>query len=66
MTALVTTCRTCGQPFEPSPEAIRFEAWRLCLACSPKPEAVSHCRECGRPLAGKRDLCLRCAGIDIL
>ncbi len=28
-----TTCRTCGRPFAPSPEAIRAGTWHTCPAC---------------------------------
>lgn len=60
MTTVVTQCRRCGVEFEPSTAAIRAGSWRVCPTCAPKQEAGNHCRECGRPLAGKREICLRC------
>jgi hypothetical protein len=65
MSNIVTTCRQCGKEHEPSAAAIRSGSWRVCDTWSPKPASQSHCRECGRPIAGKRELCLRCLGFSV-
>ena len=66
MPPFTTRCRQCGTEHEPDTEAIKAGSWRLCPDCRPHPEDRSRCRECGRVLAGKRDLCLRCAGLSPL
>ena len=33
MSIITTTCRRCGQEFEPGREAIIADAWRLCPVC---------------------------------
>jgi hypothetical protein len=62
---VVVPCRACGKEYEPDRRAIVAGSWRLCPACAPKPAEPSRCRECGRPLAGSRDLCLRCLGVAL-
>jgi hypothetical protein len=67
MSSYLVTCKTCGAEFEPSREAIKAGAWRLCPMCAPAPTKETSCRECGRVLrATKRELCLRCMGVSVL
>jgi uncharacterized OB-fold protein len=66
MTVFVTRCKDCGAEFEPTQDAIRAGSWRLCDACRPQTAEQSRCRRCGRLLAGRRDLCLHCAGLSPL
>ena len=65
MTTILITCRQCGREFAPDHRAIVAAAWRLWRTCAPKSTEPSHCRECGRPLAGNRDLRLQCLGVPL-
>ena len=67
MTIITTTCRRCGQEFEPDRRAIVAGSWRLCPACQPQPPEETHCERCERLLrtAGRR-LCLSCLGVPAL
>lgn len=69
MTALITTCRTCGREFEPDRQTILRGEWKRCPACRPAKkaeptEATSACARCGRPLRGGRTICLGCPGAN--
>jgi hypothetical protein len=66
MSSLITTCRTCGNEFEPSHDGIVARGWRTCPGCEPRaaseqPTTSTRCTECGRQLrAGARTLCYTC------
>ena len=70
MTTITTTCRRCGREFTPDHRAIVAATWRICPACRPQLSdqirREVRCRECGRPLAGTRDVCVRCVGVPAL
>ena len=62
MPGVVTTCRLCGQEFEPDRDAIVAGVWHTCPACRPQPVEENRCERCSRVLrAGNRSLCLSCA-----
>jgi hypothetical protein len=71
MTSMLTTCRTCGQEFEPDHRSIVTATWRTCQACLPAAAPASddfgsRCERCGRPLrAGTRPICARCLGVPL-
>jgi hypothetical protein len=66
MTSMLTRCRQSGTEFEPSPDAIRAGAWRLCPACALEPESQHRCRECGRLLRlTNRSFCARRMGVSL-
>jgi hypothetical protein len=65
MPTYIVQCKQCGKEHAPPPAAIRAGSWRLCADCAPSPAQPSRCRECGRPLAGSRALCLRCLGVAL-
>jgi hypothetical protein len=59
-------CRRCGAEFVPAAEAIRAgaEVYRHCPGCQPPADAPERaCEGCGRPLRGKRTICLTCLGV---
>jgi predicted amidophosphoribosyltransferase len=68
MTSIIITCRRCGHEFAPDKQSIVQgpTVYRLCPGCRAEAPEPGRCRECGRPLAGTRDLCLQCAGLSSL
>ena len=66
MTAIITTCKSCGREFTPDHRSIVAATWRTCPACRPQPTEEHRCTQCGRPLrtAGRR-LCLSCLGVPL-
>jgi predicted amidophosphoribosyltransferase len=67
MTTVVITCRQCGQEYSPTRvDIVRGPAvYRTCSECRTESPEHARCRECGRPLAGTRDVCLRCMGVPL-
>jgi hypothetical protein len=70
MTAVITTCRTCGAEFSPDRTAVLRGRWRTCPTCRPQPDraesaSVTRCTSCDRELrAGGRTLCATCLGLS--
>ena len=65
MTAFITRCKDCDTKFEPTQDSIRAGSWRRCPACRAESSKPSRCRECGKSLAGTRDVCLVCMGVGL-
>jgi hypothetical protein len=65
MSTFVRRCRVCGSEFAPYVDAIGIGTWRLCPDCRMASPAPSRCRECGKSLAGTRDVCLDCMGVGL-